>query len=41
MEFIWKITDLTRSNNGLESAHYYLIAKDGNNCVETQGEWTF
>lgn len=41
MEFIWKITGLTRSNNGLESAHYYLIAKDGDNCVETQGEWTF
>jgi hypothetical protein len=41
MDFTWKITELTKSENGLISAHYYVIAKDGENFVDTQGEWVF
>lgn len=37
----WKITDITVENNVLIAAHYFVSLSDGQNTVETQGEWTF
>jgi len=37
----WKITDLSIENDALIAAHYFASLSDGQNTVETQGEWTF
>ena len=41
MEFTWKIFKVFADNDVITGVHYGLLATDGTNTVETEGEHTF
>jgi len=41
MNYTWKILDITSVNDIVTEAKYLLSATDGENTVETEGNWIF
>jgi hypothetical protein len=41
MNYVWKILEISADNDLITHAKYSIIAQDGDNSVETEGNWWF